>query len=121
MPVTSGKIGPNPMSPREYMQESEAPNTAKPQLPKGDSAVAPTTGRLLVLIRYNQPNVEYEQQLSAAVSTALQRKPDAEFSVIAVMPASGDPSELALAPSRITMGSSQTQDARTAEVHVYVR
>ena len=139
MPVTSGRIGPSPMSPREYMQESAA---SPPHLPQGNVAVAPTTGRLLVLIRYNQPNVEYEQQLSAAVSAALARKPEAEFSVIAVTPASGDPSEIAtlqeasgrnaegvkralvqlgLAPSRITMGSSQTQDARTAEVHVYVR
>jgi hypothetical protein len=94
------------------------------------------------LIRFNQPNVEYEQQLSAAVSTVLQHKPDSEFSVVAVSPLSGDPSDLAkvqeestrraetvkralvqlgLAPSRIVMGGTQTAEAKTAEVHVYVR
>ena len=138
VPVTAGKVGPTPMSPREYMEESGQ----RSSLPNPSSAVAPSAGRLLVLIRFNQPNVEYEQQLSSAVSTALQRKPDTEFSVISVTPVSGEPSEIAtqqelaarnaegvkralvqlgLAPSRITMGSTQTADAKTAEVHVYVR
>lgn len=104
--------------------------------------VAPSVGRLLVLIRYNQPNVEYEQQLSQAVGTALEHHPDAEFSVIAVSPSSGDPAELAksqqeansnaeavkrslvqmgLAPSRIMMANTQVENAQTAEVHVYIR
>jgi len=104
--------------------------------------VVPSIGRLLVLVRYNQPNVEYEQQLSQAVGAALQRRPDAEFSVVAVSPSSGDPAELAkaqqeaesnaeaikrslvqmgLAPSRIMMANTQIQTAQTAEVHVYIR
>jgi len=137
-PVTSGSL----MSPREYLQESGTLNMAQPVLPTGDVGVAPTAGRLLVLIRYNQATVEYEQQLSQAVSTALQRQPEAQFSVIAVSPASGDPAELAnaqesanrnadavkrslvqlgLAPSRINMASTQTVSAQTPEVHVYVR
>lgn len=141
-PVTQGRIGPNPMSPREYMAETGQLNISPPSMPAGDSAVAPTTGRLLVLIRYNQPHVEYEQQLAGAVSTVLNRAPDSQFSVIAITPASGDPSEIAmqqsaagrnaedvkrslvqlgLSPSRIAMSSTQTQDAKTPEVHVYVR
>lgn len=143
--VTPGRVGPSPMSPRDYMQESGQqvdPVQTSSVPPSGDYGIAPSTGRLLVLIRYNQPNVEYEQQLSTAVSTALQRKPDTEFSVVSVTPTSGDPSEIAtqqelasrnaegvkralvqlgLAPSRITMANTQTADARTAEVHVYVR
>ncbi len=141
-PVTSGKIGPAPMSPREYMQESGLLNSAPPHMPAGNAAVAPSTGRLLVLIRYNQPQVQYEQQLSAAVSAAMQRKPDLQFSIVAVTPSSGDPAELAtmqeaagrnsedvkrsliqlgIAPSLISMSRTQTQDAKTPEVHVYVR
>ncbi len=141
-PVTPGKIGPAPMSPREYMQESGILNTSPPHMPTGDAAVAPSTGRLLVLIRYNQPQVQYEQQLAAAVSAAMQRKPDLQFSVVAVTPSSGDPAELAtmqeaagrnaeevkrsliqlgMAPSHIAMSRTQTQDAKTPEVHVYVR
>jgi len=141
VPVTAGRVGPAPMSPREYMEESGQQGNAAGTLTP-NSAVAPTAGRLLVLIRFNQPNVEYEQQLAAAVSAAMQRKPTTEFSIISVTPISGDPSELAkqqelasrnsegvkralvqlgLAPSRIMMGSTQTADAKTAEVHVYVR
>jgi len=141
MPVTSaGRVGPAPMSPRDYIQESGKGSEAP--LVTGSNPEAPSLGRLLVLIRYNQPNVEYEQQLSSAVGTALQRKPDTEFSIVSVTPTSGDPAELAkeqevaarnaegvkralvqlgLAPSRISMGNTQTADAQTAEVHVYVR
>lgn len=141
MPVTQqqGRSGPQPMSPREFMQES---GQASPEVTSVEPSAVPSAGRLLVLIRYNQPVVEYEQQLSRAVGTALQRQPDASFSVVAVTPLSGDPTELAtatesanrnaesvkrslvqlgLAPSRISMGSTQAQSASTPEVHVYVR
>jgi len=131
-PVINGALGPSPMSPRNYMAETGS-------FSKG---VAPSTGRLLVLIRYNKPNVEYEQQLSAAVGSVLQRKADANFSIVAVSPSSGAPATLArfqeqasrnaenvkralvqlgLAPSRITVARTETQDAQMAEVHVYVR
>lgn len=140
--TSAGRVGPNPMSPRDYMEETGQLTSSPPSMPNSDSAVAPTAGRLLVLIRFNQPNVEYEQQLSSAVSMALRRKSDTEFSVVAVTPISGEPSDLAreqelagrnaetvkralvqlgLSPSRIVMASTQTQDAKTAEVHVYVR
>jgi len=142
-PVTGGRLlGPAPMSPRAFMEEQGGGQTPPMARPVSDAAVAPTTGRLLVLIRYNKSNVDYEQQLAAAVSNALGRKPDAEFTVVSIVPVSGEPAEIAtmqetanrnadgvkrslvqlgLAPSRIAMSSAQTQDARTAEVHVYVR
>jgi hypothetical protein len=136
-PATAVSSGPAPMSPREYMAESG--NTS---LNSANNTATPSVGRLLVLIRYNQPTVKYEQQLSTAVGTALERRPNAEFSVVAVSPANGDPADLAqteqtarrdaeavkrslvelgLSPSRITMANTQTQDAQTPEVHVYVR
>jgi hypothetical protein len=128
-------LAPTPMA-APIGQVGEAP------LGGNDAAMAPSSGRLLVLIRYNKPVVDYEQQLSQAVSTALDRRPNAEFSVVAVAPASGEPSELAraqetasrnaesvkrslvqlgLSPSHITMASTQTQTAQTPEVHVYIR
>ncbi len=97
---------------------------------------------MLVLIRYNQPNVEYEQQLSQAVGSAIEKRPNAEFSIVAVSPSNGDPADLAkqredaqrnaeavrrslvqlgLAPSRITMANTQMDSAQTPEVHVYIR
>lgn len=136
MPVQPGVVGgAAPMSPREYMQESG-------MAPNANSAIAPSIGRLLVLIRYNQPHVDYEQQLTKAVGTALERRANAEFSVVAVAPTSGDSADLVkqqqeaqrnadavkrtliamgLSPSRITMASAQIQTAQTPEVHVYIR
>lgn len=133
---------PAPMGPAEYMQESgQGPSSSI--VPMGpNAAMAPTIGRLLVLIRYNKPNVEYEQQLSQAVSTVLERRPDAQFSVVAVSPTIGDPAEIAreeqaaarnaeavkrslvqlgLPPSRISVANTQIQSAQTPEVHVYMR
>jgi hypothetical protein len=132
-----GIPGAAPMSPREYMQESgTAPSGA------ANAAIAPSVGHLLVLIRYNQPHVDYEQQLSKAVGTAIERRPNAMFSIVAVAPSSGDSADLArdqqearrnaeavkrslvqmgLSPSRISMASAQIQTAQTPEVHVYIR
>ena len=133
-----GTLGPAPMSPADYMQEA-GPGLGTPNPNVG---MAPSVGRLLVLIRYNQPVVHYEQQLSQAVSSALERRPNAMFSIVAVSPSSGDPADLArqqesaardadavkrslmrlgLAPSRISVGNTQTQSADTPEVHVYIR
>lgn len=147
MPVSSqptlpGQLGPAPMSPRDIMQETGL-NTAPPMIPSNlQGAVAPSAGRLLVLIRFNQPDVQYEQQLSQAVATALQRMPSAEFSVVAVAPTSGETSEIAraqetatrnaeavkrslvqlgLPPGRVTSSSTQTASAQSPEVHVYVK
>ena len=143
MPVTQGSLGPEPMSPRELIQETgslAAPTGVATR--NSNVGVAPSVGRLLVLIRYNQPNVDYQQQLSQAVGTAIERRPNAEFSVVAVSPASGDPASLAeqqqaaksnadevkrsliqlgLSPSRITMANTQAQTAQSPEVHVYIR
>lgn len=139
MPVTQNDIGPAPVSPRRLMGEKGTPHA---KTAASDSAIAPSVGRLLVLIRYNQPNVDYAQQLSQAVGTAVERRPNAEFSIVAVSPASGDPTTVAqqeqeakanadevkrsllqmgLSPSRISIASTSAETAQTPEVHVYIR
>lgn len=140
-PVMGGTVAPSPQA---------APLAPVMQSPSGSfegqtetlSESAPSPGHLLVLIRFNQPNVEYEQQLAQAVGTAIERYPNAEFSVVSVTPSSGDPAQLAgemqiakrdaegvkrslvqlgLSPTRITMASTQTPSAQSPEVHVYIR
>ena len=129
------------MSPRELMQESGSMSSGI-ATNNSNVGLAPSVGRLLVLIRFNQPTVDYQQQLAQAVGTAVERRPNAEFSVVAVSPASGDPAVLAeqqqtaksnadevkrsliqmgLSPSRITMANTQAQTAQSPEVHVYIR
>ncbi len=131
--------GPTPMSPRDIMREN---GTAPAPAAAPVSSVTQSIGQLLVLIRYDQPNVEYEQQLSQAVGSALEHRPNAEFSVVAVAPSSGDPADLAklqqtaqgnadavkrslvqlgLPPSRISMAATQLPSVQTPEVHVYIR
>lgn len=52
--------------------------------------------RPLVVIRFDRPNVDYEQALYTAVKHALDRRPNAGFDVIAVAPTTGGPGQVAL-------------------------
>jgi hypothetical protein len=122
--------------------QAQAPAAAASAAAEAYAGAVPTVGRLLVLIRYNQPVVNYEQQLSQAVGSVVERQPDAKFSIVAVSPASGDPADVAksredaernaesvkrsliqlgLPVSSISTANTQTQSAQVPEVHVYVR
>jgi hypothetical protein len=100
------------------------------------------TGRPLVLIRFDRPNVNYEQALFAAVSAALDRRPDASFDLVAVTPSTGSQAQLSLAreearrdaervlrsltsmglsPNRVALSQMTSPAAQTNEVHLYVR
>lgn len=52
--------------------------------------------RPLVIIKFDRPNVPYQQALYNAVSRALERKPDATFDLVAVSPQKGSPARVAL-------------------------
>jgi hypothetical protein len=99
-------------------------------------------GQLLVLVRFNQEVVNYEQPLYQAISDALDRKPDAAFTVVAVAPKSPDKAalqgdqqsaqrhaeavkasltQLGLQGARVTSNSISSEAAMVPEVHVYVR
>jgi hypothetical protein len=99
-------------------------------------------GTALVVIRFDRPDVDYEEALYGAISTALEQRPDARFELVAVTPLSGSPSDVAanagiakrnaekvlrslvdmgLPAERVTMASATSDTARTAEVQIYVR
>jgi len=114
-------------------------------LPIRTSAVAPAApvpNRPLVVIRFDDPNVAYEQPLYDAVSQALEARPAAGFELVAVSPNTGNPAQSALAandardraeavlrtlislglpPDRVALAASQTADVRASEVRVFVR
>ncbi|MBF0562060.1 MAG: hypothetical protein HQL37_08575 [Alphaproteobacteria bacterium] len=96
----------------------------------------------LVLIRFNRPNVAYEQALYQAIGRALERRPSATFDLVAVTPSTDSPGKMALnanaarrnaeavlrsiqnmgLPSdRIRLSAMNSPDATTSEVHIYVR
>ncbi len=112
--------------------------------PAGGAGAASLVGQRqpLVVIRFNQPNVEYEQALFTVVSRALDRRPNAAFDLVAVAPNVGSAAQISLATSksrrnaegvvrsltnmglpadRITLSATSSPSAQVNEVHIYVR
>lgn len=109
----------------------------------GMPAPAPLSGpRPLVKIKFDQPNVEYEQAVYMAVNEAMQKYPDARFELIAVNPTSGNAAQVAIETTRarrnaesvlrslsqmgidinrIDLSTQQSAEAKSNEVHIYIR
>lgn len=105
------------------------------------STVPDSSDPPLVIIRFDRPNVQYQQALFNAVSQALSRKPNATFDLLAVSPAQGNAASIALNNSAakrnaedvlrtltdMGVSSSRVQLLTTTdavannEVHVFVR
>lgn len=98
--------------------------------------------RPLVIIRFDRPNVPYQQALYNAVSQALSRKPTATFDLVAVSPDVGTAAQIALngaaskrnaedvlrtltdmgvPASRVQLLAATDSNAQTNEVHLFVR
>ncbi|SEH33922.1 hypothetical protein [Magnetospirillum fulvum] len=60
-------------------------------------AAAPSGDQPLVTIRFDKPNVNYEPALYAAVKSALDRRPNATFDVVAVAPVGASPAQQTVA------------------------
>jgi hypothetical protein len=97
--------------------------------------------RPLVVIRFDRPNVAYEQALYSAVSRTLERQPSATFELVAVAPSTGGAARVALntnmarrnaenvmrsllsmglPESRVHVTAQTSAAAQTNEVHLYV-
>ncbi|WP_052711731.1 hypothetical protein [Elstera litoralis] len=102
----------------------------------------PDGRRPLVVIRFDRPNVVYEQALYNAVSQALERRPDVSFDLVAVSPTRGGAGPAALAanqarrsaeqvmrsltdmglpPNRLALSSSNSPTVDANEVQLFVR
>ena len=111
--------------------------------PGSRSGAAFVQGRQpLVVIRFDRPEVPYQQALYSALSQALDRVPTATFDVVAITPNMGTPAEVALKTNeskrnaeqvfrsltdmglsgdRVTLSTTTSASVQTNEVHVYVR
>ena len=121
-------------------------NAAPAGLAGPASAVSPaqitSTEQPLVVIRFDRPNVQYQQALYNALSAALARRPQAFFTLVAVAAAQGSPAEVALNVSkaiqnadyvvrtmadmglpadRLQMSSTTSPQIFTNEIRIYVR
>lgn len=98
--------------------------------------------RPLVVIRFDRPNVAYEQPLYTAVRRALERRPDATFDLVAVSPNAGSAAQVALhtdaskrnaenvlrsltnmglGADRISLSATTSGSVQGNEVQIYVR
>ena len=55
------------------------------------------SGSPLVVVRFDRPNVDYQQILYAALNQALQNRPTASFQVVAVAPTRGTAASVQIA------------------------
>lgn len=101
-----------------------------------------SNGQPLVVIKFDRPDVDYQQQLYAALNQALQNRPSAGFEVVAVSPSKGNAASVQIGQSTARrhaqdvmramtdmgvpatrLGVASTTDAGTSasEVRVFVR
>ena len=102
-----------------------------------------TAGRRpLIVIRFDRPDVPYQQALYNAISRVLERRPNARFELVSVAPSGGGTAraalnatkarrlaegvmralvEMGLPPSRVTFSAMTSDTAKTNEAHVYLR
>ena len=126
-----------------------APSTAAPRAaapaPSRTStapAAAIASERPLVVIHFDQPDVDYEQPLYTAVNRALQRKPSATFTIQAVSPNASSAADVAtntrasrdnatkvlrsltamgMPADRLSLSATMSPDIQSGEVRIFVR
>jgi hypothetical protein len=106
-------------------------------------AAAPLSSpRPLVKIKFDRPSVDYEQAVYTAVSEAQQKYPGSQLEVIAVHPSQGNAAQLAIESTRarrnaetvlrslsqmgvdvgnVALSTTESAEASTNEVHIYIR
>jgi hypothetical protein len=103
----------------------------------GAEPAAAAPRKPLVIIRFDRPDVSYDQPLYSAVNSALERKPEAMFDLVAVAPTGAAANTTAarrnaenvlrsltamgLPASRVTLSAGTSAEAKSSEVHIYVR
>lgn len=112
------------------------------------SAVAPAATsalsgpRPLAKIRFDRPDVDYQQPVYAAVNEALQRYPNARFDLVAVHPTNGNAAQVAIESTKarrnaekvlrtltqmglpleqVDLSYSESSQASSNEVHLFVK
>lgn len=118
---------------------------AQPASLTGGMAAAPAalaSPRPLVVIRFDKPEVDFQQAVYQSVGEALEKYPNSRFELVAVAPGAGNPARKAieatrsrrnaekvlrtltgmgLATDRIDLSAMTNDNIQTNEVHLYVR
>ena len=86
-------------------QRTFNPNAGVPA--KAAVAPGPAPALPLLTVDYAKPNPDYAAALHQAVTEAVSRKPDVQFDVVTVVPATGTPAEQVAAASGLTPDARQ--------------
>jgi len=133
--IKSGQFFGSSLSTRSFN-----PGAAAPMSP---TAAPNTAGRRpLAVIKFDRPNVPYQQQLYAAVSQAVERRPDVTFDLVAVAPNKDGAGQAGLASTqarrnaeavyrsltdmglpadRVALSATTSNATDVNEVHLFVR
>ncbi len=134
--IKSGQFFGSSLSTRSFNPGVNAPGASPTAAPN-------TAGRRpLAVIRFDRPNVPYQQQLYAAVSQAVERRPDVTFDLVAVAPnrdGAGQAglastqarrnaeavyrslTEMGLPADRVSLSAMTSNATDVNEVHLFVR
>jgi hypothetical protein len=145
--IQNGRVGPSVAGRASAAAVAvAAPNAAAPRAaapaPSQSSATAKANDRPLVVIRFDQPDVDYEQPLYTAVNGALKRKPSATFTIQAVSPNASSAADVAantkasrenatkvlrsltamgMPADRLSLSATMSPDIQSGEVRIFVR
>lgn len=132
---------PSSTSLRRAPRATATPRRTTPRTPSRASSNIAAENQPLVVIRFDRPNVAYQQPLYTAISRALERKPDATFTVMAVAPNAGTPAQVAidtnasrqnaekvlrtltnmgLPANRVSLSATTSPDVQNNEVRIFV-
>jgi hypothetical protein len=96
----------------------------------------------LAKIRFDRPDVNYEQPVYAAMNEALEKYPNAQFDIVAIHPSQGNAAQVAIESTRArrnadkvlrtlsqmgldlartNLSYDESADATTSEVHIFVK
>ena len=137
--IANGELYGQSLANRSYF----SPASALPGSAPAPTAKAPVnSSKPLVVIRFDRPNVDFEQAVYLAASQALEKYPNVGFEVVAVSPAGVNPAQAALATTdsqnnaesvlramsqmgipgnRVALSSAKSPAARSSEVHIFIR
>lgn len=129
-------------APQSTLMQPASYGNAAPSAGMPGPAAVPAGPRPLVKIKFDQPNVDYQQAVYMAVNEAMQKYPAARFELIAVNPSAGNAAQIAIESTRarrnaetvlrsmsqmgvdinrIDLSTMQSAEAKSNEVHIYIR
>jgi len=139
--ISNGELYGESLTNNLYKKATSEGQILKPGM-DGKSSDASSTRRPLVVIRFDRPNVNYEQPLYTAISQALEKYPMAKFDLVAVSNNDGNPAQIALSSAearkngeavlrslaqmglpleRVHLSAATSKDVANSEVHLYIQ